>query len=129
VINRTATPWISWLFAFNPAPFAFAYALVRERVLDIRIVGARAVMYAAVTSIPVALFALVDWLFARRLEDARLATAFEVAIALAFSFWLRYLHKRIDRFAERIFFAYATVRSSASITWPARCRLRSECRP
>ncbi len=69
-----------------------------------RIVGARAVIYAAITSVPVALLALADWLFARRLEDARLATVFEVAIALAFSFWLRALHKRIDRFAERVFF-------------------------
>jgi hypothetical protein len=105
VINSRATPWITWLFSFNPAPFAFAYALVRERVLDIRIVGARAAIYAAITSIPVALFALADWLFARRLEDARLATVFEVAIALAFSFWLRALHQRIDRFVERVFFA------------------------
>lgn len=105
IINRSPTPWIIWLFSFNPAPFAFAYALVKEHVLDIRLVGARAVMYAAVTSILVALLALADWLFERRLEDARLATVFEVAITIAFSFWLSTLHKRIDRFAERVFFA------------------------
>jgi hypothetical protein len=105
VVNRNATPWVLWLFNFNPAPFAFAYALVQGRIIDIRIVGGRAVIYALITSIPVALLAFADWFFARRLEDARLATIFEVGIALGFSFWLRALHRRIDRFAERVFFA------------------------
>lgn len=105
VVNRNATPWVIYLYNFNPAPFAFAYSLVQGRILDIRVVGGRAVIYALVTSIPVALLAFADWFFARRLEDARLATVFEIGIAIGFSFWLRSLHKRIDRFAERIFFA------------------------
>lgn len=99
------TPWVSWLFNFNPAAYAFAYVLIKGRVLDIRIVGGRAIIYAAITSIPVALLAFADWFFARRLEDARLATVFEVAIAIAFSFWLQAVHRRVDRFAERVFFA------------------------
>ena len=105
VVNRNQTPWVLWFFTYNPAVFAFAYALVQGRVVDIRIAGGRAIVYAMVTSVPVALLAFADWLFARRLEDARLATAFEIGIALGFSFWLRALHKRIDRFAERVFFA------------------------
>lgn len=104
-VTLHGTPWVLWFFAFNPAAFAFAYALVQGHVIDIRIAGGRAVIYALVTSIPVALLAFADWLFAKRLEDARLATVFEVGIALGFSFWLRALHKRIDRFAERVFFA------------------------
>jgi hypothetical protein len=105
VVNRNATPWVLWLFYLNPAGLAFAYALVQGRIVDIRIVGGRAAIYALITSIPVALLAFADWFFARRLEDARLATVFEVAIAVGFSFWLRAIHKRIDRFAERVFFA------------------------
>ena len=104
-INHPGTPWISWLFGFNPAPFAFAYALIKGRIVDIRIAGGRAVIYALVTSIPVGLLAFADWLFSRKLEDARLATVFEVGIALGFSFWLRAIHRRIDRLAERVFFA------------------------
>lgn len=104
-VTLHGTPWVLWFFAFNPAVFAFAYALIQGHVIDIRIAGGRAVIYALVTSIPVALLAFADWLFAKRLEDARLATVFEVGIALGFSFWLRALHKRIDRFAERVFFA------------------------
>jgi hypothetical protein len=104
-VTLHGTPWVLWFFTFNPAAFAFAYALIQGHVIDIRIAGGRAVIYALITSIPVALLAFADWFFARRLEDARLATVFEVAIALGFSFWLRALHKRIDRFAERVFFA------------------------
>ena len=97
--------WVAYLTLFNPAPFAFAYALVRGRIIDVRIFGGRAIVYAALTAIPVALLAIVDWFFARRLQDARLATFLEVGLAVAFSFWLRGLHRRIDRFVERVFFA------------------------
>jgi hypothetical protein len=105
IVSRSGSLWAQSLFTFNPAPYAFAYALVRGRIIDIRIVGGRAVIYALVSSVPIALLAFVDWFFGRRLEDARLATAFEVGIAIGFSFWLRALHRRIDQFAERVFFA------------------------
>ena len=104
-VLRTNVLWVSYLTLFNPAPFAFAYALVRGRIIDVRIFGGRAIVYGALTAIPVALLAVVDWFFARRLQDARLATFLEVALAVAFSFWLRGLHRRIDRFVERVFFA------------------------
>jgi hypothetical protein len=105
ILSRSGALWAQWLFSFNPAPYAFAYALVQGRIIDIRIIGGRAVIYALISSVPIALLAFVDWFFGRRLEDARLATVFEVGIAVAFSFWLRALHRRIDHFAERVFFA------------------------
>ena len=104
-IVNTNLAWVAYLPFFNPAPFAFAYAMLRGRIVDLRIVGGRAVVYATLTAIPVALLAVVDWFFARRLQDARLATFLEVAVAVAFSFWLRSLHRRIERFVERVFFA------------------------
>ncbi len=104
-VLRANALWVSYLTLFNPAPIAFAYALVRGRIIDVRIFGGRAIVYAALTAIPVALLAIVDWFFARRLQDARLATFLEVGLAVAFSFWLRGLHRRIDRFVERVFFA------------------------
>ena len=104
-VLRTTALWPSYLTLFSPAPFAFAYALVRGRIIDVRVFGGRAIVYAALTAIPVALLAIVDWFVARRLQDARLATFLEVAVAVGFSFWLRGLHRRIDRFVERVFFA------------------------
>lgn len=104
-VAKTNAVWVAYLTLFNPAPFAFAYALVRGRLIDVRIFGGRALVYGVLTAIPVALLAIVDWFFARRLQDARLATVLEVAVAVAFSFWLRGLHRSIDRFVERLFFA------------------------
>ncbi len=95
----------AYVFMLNPAPYAFAYALVSGRIVDARVFGGRALVYATITSIPIALIALADWLFAKELENVRLAGVVEVAIAVAFSFWLQTLHRRIDRFVERTLFA------------------------
>ncbi len=94
-----------FLFMLNPAPYAFAYALVQGRIVDVRGFGGRAVVYAMLTSLPIAAVALADWFFARRLADVKLASAVEISVAVAFSFWLQTLHRRIDRFVERVFFA------------------------
>lgn len=99
-------PVISYLFGwFLPMPFCIAYVLVRRRVIDARVVGARTVVYALLTAIPIALFSVADWVFARKLEDARLATFAEFGLAVLFGISLNSLHKRIDRFVERIVFA------------------------
>lgn len=94
-----------YLFMLNPAPYAFAYALMRGRIIDVRVFGGRALVYAALTSIPIALLAIVDWIFAKTLANIRVAALVEVAIAVTFSFWLQTLHRRIDRFVERVLFA------------------------
>lgn len=85
--------------------FCFGYALMQTRIVDVRIVGARALVYGLLTAIPIGLFSAVEWLFARELSDARLATFVEFGVAILFGVWLRTLHKRIDRFVERIVFA------------------------
>lgn len=94
-----------YLFMLNPAPYAFAYALVRGRIVDVRVFGGRALVYAVLTSIPLIAFALLDWFFARELENIRLAGIVELGVAVAFSFWLQTLHRRIERFVERVMFA------------------------
>ncbi len=106
ILNMRDQPLLAgYLFAFNPAPYAFAYALVRGRIVDVRVVGGRALVYAALTSVPIAALAVVDWLFAKELENVKLAGVAEVAIAVAFSFWLQSLHRQIDRFVDRTLFA------------------------
>ncbi|HZZ65574.1 MAG TPA: hypothetical protein VFE17_08760, partial [Candidatus Baltobacteraceae bacterium] len=100
------TPLINYLFAwFQPAPLGIAYVLTRTRVIDVRVVGARTIVYALLTAIPIGLFSVADWFFSRSLEDARLATFAEFAVAVFFGIWLSTLHKRIDAFVERIVFA------------------------
>lgn len=94
-----------YLFVLNPAPYAFAYALVRGRIVDVRVFGGRALVYAALTSVPIAGFAVLDLLFAKELESVKLASLAEAGVAVAFSFWLQSLHRKIERLVERVFFA------------------------
>lgn len=110
--ENTGTPGIhgsnlfTYMFAwFQPAPFCIAYVLMRTRVIDARIIGARTLVYGLLTAIPIGLFSIADWFFSRKLEDARLATFAEFGIAVLFGIWLNTLHKRIDRVVERIVFA------------------------
>ena len=94
-----------YLFILNPAPYAFAYALVRGRIVDVRVFGGRALVYAALAAVPVTAFTVLDVLFAKALDNGKLAGVVEVGIAVAFSFWLQSLHRKIERFVERVFFA------------------------
>lgn len=91
-------------FILNPAPYAFAYALVRGRIVDVRVFGGRALVYAALSAVPIAVFTVLDVLFAKELESAKLASVVVVAMAVLFSFWLQSWHRKIDRFVERVFF-------------------------
>lgn len=91
-------------FILNPAPYAFAYALVRGRIVDVRVFGGRALVYAALSAVPIAVFTVLDVLFAKELESRKLASFVVVAMAVLFSFWLQSLHRKIDRFVERAFF-------------------------
>jgi len=100
------TALISHLWAwFQPGLLCIAYVLLQTRVVDARLVGARTIVYGALTAIPIGLFSIVDWVFSRRLEDARLATIVEFVVAVLFGVGLNALHKRIDRFVDRIVFA------------------------
>ena len=97
---------VDFLFAwFQPAPFCIGYVLMRTRIIDARVVGARTLVYGLLTAIPIGLFSIADWIFSRKLADARLATFAEFGLAVLFGIWLNTLHKRIDRFVERIVFA------------------------
>jgi hypothetical protein len=88
----------------NILPFTFAYAVLRQRVIDVRFVGGRAVLYAIVSTIPFALFRMTDWLVRTNLEQARIAAAIEVIIAVAFGFCISLAQRRVDALVERTFF-------------------------
>ncbi|MBV8689817.1 MAG: hypothetical protein JOZ59_06920 [Candidatus Eremiobacteraeota bacterium] len=85
-------------------PLSVAYAVIRHRVIDVSFVISRALVYAVLTTIIVAIFALIDWLLGRVLAQTRLALAAEVAAALGLGFWMNGLHRRIDQFIDRVLF-------------------------
>jgi hypothetical protein len=89
----------------NVFPFTFIYALLRERVVDVRFVSARTVMYSALTSLPFILFRGSDSLLRTELTRSRLAVAIEVVLAVALGLFINRLQSRFDRVVERVVLA------------------------
>jgi hypothetical protein len=85
-------------------PLAVAYAVIRHRVIDINFVISRALVYAILTTVVVGVFALIDWLIARVLDQSKIALAAEIAAALALGFWMNGLHSRINQFIDSTLF-------------------------
>ena len=85
-------------------PAAFAYAILRHRVLDIGFAVNRTVVFGTITALVVAMVALVDWLAGRLLSGSRLATFVEAGITIAIGFALNSIHARLERVVDRIVF-------------------------
>jgi hypothetical protein len=81
-----------------------AYAVVRHRVIDVRFVLSRALVYATLTTILVGAFALIDWVLGQALAQTKLALAAEIVTALAAGFSLDGLHRVVDRNIDRMLF-------------------------
>ncbi|MBV8639660.1 MAG: hypothetical protein JO322_16390 [Candidatus Eremiobacteraeota bacterium] len=80
------------------------YGLMRSRVVDVSFVLSRAVVVSLLTGSVVLIFALLDWLFNKRLEATRLGALSEFIAAIVLGIWLDRLHKKADLFVDRLFF-------------------------
>ena len=93
------------LSLFNVAvPLTVAYAVLRHNILDIRFVISRALVYGVMTSLLVVVFALIDWIFVKQLENTGLGIVAEVGAAVGLGFWLNSLHHHVDQFVDSVFF-------------------------
>jgi hypothetical protein len=95
------------------APLALAYTVLRHQLFDIRFVVSRAFVYAIVTSIVVAVLALIDWVFAKWLAESRFALMGELALALLMGFALTTLHRRIEHGVNAVVFRAQAVALAA----------------
>jgi hypothetical protein len=95
--------WIATLL-YAAAPFAIAYAVVRQRVFEISFVLGRTLVYTIVTAMIFTFFALVEWLAGRLIEQTGVAVAFVGIAAVAVSFSLDALYDRVEQFVERTVF-------------------------
>lgn len=86
------------------APLAAAYAILRNRIIDVNFVISRALVYGVLTAIVVGVFALIDWLFSSVFANARFGLIAEITAAVAIGFWLNGLHVRIDRLIDTVLF-------------------------
>ncbi|HEY1975643.1 MAG TPA: GAF domain-containing protein [Candidatus Baltobacteraceae bacterium] len=85
---------------------AVTYALLKRRVLDLGFVVSRTIVVAIVSLIVLAAFVILESLLNTVLAGLSHPTGVvaNVALALVLGVSLSYIHKRVDRFVETIFF-------------------------
>jgi len=86
------------------APFAIAYAVVRQRVFDISFVISRTLIYTILTGCIFAVFAFVEWLAARVIEQSGVTVVLVALTAIGIAFSLEAAHARIEAFVEGLLF-------------------------
>ncbi len=84
-------------------PLAVAYAIFRERVVDINFVMSRTLVYGLLTAVIVGIFALID-LFLSRSMESRLSLPVDIIVALILGFFFHSMHNRIDAGVDRVIF-------------------------
>ena len=87
-------------------PVTLLYAILTRRVIDVRFVLGRGLVFAGLSGIVIASFVLLEWLLGTILVDASHATgvAANAGLALALGLGMSFLHKRIDTFIDTVFF-------------------------
>jgi hypothetical protein len=87
-------------------PAGLTYSVLARRVVDIGFVLNRAAVFTCVSVVIVGLFVLFEWLFSLWIERANrtASIAFEGALALALGMSIRFVHGRVDRLLDTVFF-------------------------
>ena len=86
------------------APFAIAYAVVRQRVFEISFVVSRTLVYTIVSATLFGLFALIEWLTGRLIERSGVAIALVALAAIGVSFSMDAVYGRVEEFVEGTLF-------------------------
>ncbi|MBV8282291.1 MAG: hypothetical protein JO347_09550, partial [Candidatus Eremiobacteraeota bacterium] len=86
------------------APFAIAYAVVRQRVFDISFVISRALVYTILMGSIFAIFAFVEWLTGHFIVESGVAIVVVALTAVGIGFTLEMAHARIEAVIERVLF-------------------------
>jgi hypothetical protein len=93
-----------WAQFLNVLPLTVLYAVIRHRVIDVRLAGGRAIAYASLSAVPVVGFSLVDLGLSNRLAQSKVALVVEIGVAVGFGFWVNSSQRRIDNLIESVFF-------------------------
>ena len=94
----------TWAQFVNVLPLTVLYAIVRHRVIDVRMAGGRAIAYTLLSAVPVTAFSVIDWALSNQLAQTRFAVFIEVLVSVAFGFWVNTSQRRIDNLIESLFF-------------------------
>lgn len=93
-------PWLPIV-----ASLAVYYALVHERVVDIRFAIGRAAEYALTTAVVIVVFAVLEWGFGQLFEGSQIAAYASLLAAVIAGFSFNAVHSRVDQFIEAVFFS------------------------
>ncbi len=87
-------------------PIGLTYAALSRRLFDIGFIINRAAVFTGVSVIVVGSFVLLEWALGKWFEDASHTTSIvlNAALALGFGLSLRFIHARVDRFVDTVFF-------------------------
>lgn len=83
---------------------AVAYGFLSRRVVDIRVVIGRAVIYGALTIALVVFFGAVEWLAEQIFENTKPAVYVSLVAALIIGFAMNAMHERAERLLDGILF-------------------------
>jgi hypothetical protein len=98
--------WISSLLIllYLPLPIAIAYAVIRHRVIDIRLVVSRVLVLGIIAAIIALIVVALDWLFSTRLPTSRFDAAVIAGAAILVGFSLNALRERLGKTIDFLFF-------------------------
>jgi hypothetical protein len=87
-------------------PVGLTYAVLSRRFIDLGYVINRAAVVAGISVIVVGAFVLLEWALGRWFENASHTTSLvlNVGLALVLGISLRYIHRHVDRFVDRVMF-------------------------
>jgi len=85
-------------------PLSVAYAVIRHRVIDVRFVLSRALVYGTIAVVIAAVVVFLDWLFSNKLAGSRSETAVYALVALVVGFCLNAARGRIGAAIDSLFF-------------------------
>lgn len=101
-------PWLDEISALSLGiiPIGLAYVILRHRVIDVGFVINRAVVFTVLSVIVVGIFVVVETLLGKYVEQTSHVTSVSVqlAVALVLGFSIRFIHERVDRTVDRVFF-------------------------
>jgi hypothetical protein len=85
-------------------PLTMAYAILRQRVVDVQFAVSRTVVYGVVSTIVLFFLAVLHWLLGRVIEHSRLAFGVEGLAAVGLGLVLHRASHGINRFVDRVLF-------------------------
>ena len=94
-----------FLVLSNLAPYAFVYATLRHRLLDVSFVLNRTVVFGALAALVLTIVGAIDWGVGKLLSNTRAAVAIEAVATIAVGFLLDRLHAVLERAVDRFVFA------------------------